>query len=303
MNPPSPSAAQPPPARPKIIGVAHIALWVSDVAQSRVFYKDFLGYEEPYQLNNPDGSLAMDFIKINDRQNVELYPGLKPGQDRLHHIAFYVEDAEAMRVYLGSRGVTVPDRVTRARIGTINVSVKDAEGHTVEFVQDQPDSWAARAKGKFLGVDPLSVRMTHVGFMVCNFSGTMKFYCDILGFTEFWRGAARTSDTVSWTNLRLPDSNDYIELMLHGEPPHPDNRGEEHHFCLEVPDIPAAMAWLERRPARPTYPRPIATRTGVNRKRQVNLYGPDGSRVELMEAQTIDGVPAPSSTLPLPTRT
>jgi lactoylglutathione lyase len=311
MNPASPARSQVPApassdskavARPKIIGVAHIGFYVSDVAQSRAFYKDFLGYGEPYQLENPDGSLALTFIKINEQQYVELYPGLQPKEDRLHHIAFYVDDAEAMRRYLASRGVAVPDRVQRARIGTTFISVKDPEGHDVEFVQAQPDSWAAREKGKFLSKDPLSVRMSHFGILVCEFEKSMAFYSDILGFTETWRGAMRDSETLSFTNLRLPDSNDYLEFMLFGEPPAPDQRGIEHHFCLEVPDIAQAMAWLEQRSARASYPHAITTKTGINRKRQVNLFDPDGTRVELMEAQTIDGIPAPSSTRPVPTR-
>jgi len=38
----------------------------------------------------------------------------------------------------------------------------------------------------------------------------------------------------------------------------------------------------------------------VNRKRQVNLFDPDGTRVELMEPVTIDGKPTPPSTAPPP---
>ena len=140
----------------------------------------------------------------------------------------------------------------------------------------------------------------NVGVLAGDYARFMKFYGEILGFTEFWRGASRTSETVSWTNLRLPDSNDYIEPMLYSELPDADHRGEEHHFCLEIPNVPAAHAWLEARSARSTYPRELNPRTGVNRKRQLNLYGPDGSRVEIMEASTVDGVPAPPSTMPLP---
>ena len=44
----------------------------------------------------------------------------------------------------------------------------------------------------------------------------------------------------------------------------------------------------------------IEAKVGVNRKRQVNLYDPDGTRVELMETNTIDGKPAPPSTAPPP---
>ena len=39
---------------------------------------------------------------------------------------------------------------------------------------------------------------------------------------------------------------------------------------------------------------------GVNGKRQVNLYDPDGTRVEMMEAMTADGKPVPPSMAPPP---
>ena len=81
-----PLAAQ---ERPKILGVAHIALNVSDIKQSRAFYKDFLGYGEPFQLDRDDGSLALTFIKVNDHQYIELFPGLEEGRDRLRHISVY----------------------------------------------------------------------------------------------------------------------------------------------------------------------------------------------------------------------
>jgi lactoylglutathione lyase len=128
----------------------------------------------------------------------------------------------------------------------------------------------------------------------------MEFYRDILGFEEIWRGAGRESATLSWVNMRVPDGSDYIEFMLYKEEPAPDRRGVQHHICLEVPDAAKAIERLEARPYRKTYERPIEVRTGVNRKRQVNLFDPDGTRVELMEANTVDGQPAPSSTLPPP---
>ena len=69
-------------------------------------------------------------------------------------------------------------------------------------------------------------------------------------------------------------------------------------MCLLVPDAVKAVAELDSRAARKAYARPIEVRTGINRKRQVNLFDPDGTRVELMEPETVDGKPAPPSTLP-----
>ena len=68
--------AQQPLARPLIIGVAHIAFQVSDIAKARDYYGGLLGYEEPFQIINPDRSLALTYFKVNDRQYIEIFPGL-----------------------------------------------------------------------------------------------------------------------------------------------------------------------------------------------------------------------------------
>jgi lactoylglutathione lyase len=127
----------------------------------------------------------------------------------------------------------------------------------------------------------------------------MKFYGDLLGFQEIWRGSGNDKE-LSWVNMRVPDGTDYIEFMLYKDLPAPDRRGSAHHICLEVPDMAGAVARLEARPARSAYARKLEIRVGRNRRRQCNLFDPDGTRVELMEPHTIDGQPAPPSTAPPP---
>lgn len=288
------------PTRPKLLGVAHMALAVSDIEKARVFYKDFMGFDEPYDLKNADGTLSLTFIKINDQQYIELFPGYKAGEDRLRHISFYTDNAEQLRQYLKTKGVTVPDKANKVRIGNTSFNVKDSEGHTVEFTQYEPTGWTIREQGKFIGKQRISARIMHLGIIIGDVPAAMGFYHDILGFNEFWRGNARNTDTVSWINMRLPDSPDYIEFMLYANLPAPDARTSQHHICLEVPDIEKALAQLEASPARKSYTRPLEIRTGVNQRRQLNLFDPDGSRIELMEPRTVDGKPAPSSTSPLP---
>src|SRR5438094_6208289 len=153
------------PQRPRILGVAHIALYVSDIEKSRAFYKDFLGFGEPFQLDNPNGSLSLTFIKVNDRQYIELFPGLKPGADRLNHISIQTDDAEAMRVYLGSRGVAVPAKTPKGRIRNSNFNVKDPDGHTVELVQYEPAGVTMREKGKVRTGERILERMMHLGII------------------------------------------------------------------------------------------------------------------------------------------
>jgi lactoylglutathione lyase len=285
--------------RPAITGLAHVALYVKDIEKSRAFYKDFLGYSEPFSLNNANGTLSLTFIKINDRQYIELFPETEPASDRLHHISIETTDAESMRRYLASRGVRVPERVPKGRTGNSNFNIKDPDGHTVEIVQYEPDGWSMREKGRFMTSDRISERMLHAGILVGNVDAAMKFYRDLLGFRETWRGS-RSGKTLDWINLRVPEGTDYIEFMLYSQLPPADRRGVQHHICLERTNLEASVKQIEARPARKQYDRPIEIRTGTNRRRQANLFDPDGTRVELMEPDTIDGVPVPSSSAPPP---
>jgi catechol 2,3-dioxygenase-like lactoylglutathione lyase family enzyme len=288
------------PARPRILGVAHIAVFVSDLEKARSFYRGLLGFDEPFTLPAADGAVDIAFVKINDRQWIELFNRPTTGEGQLNHIALYTDSADGMRDYLASRGVTVPDRVPKGRTGNKNFTVKDPDGHTVEIVEYLPDSWTGADTGKHLPDGRLSSRALHVGILSGSLDRSLAFYGDILGFQEFWRGNAVTSKTLSWVNIRVPDGSDYVELMLYDQLPPPANRGSAHHLCLEVPDVEKAVASLAARPLRSSYTRDVAIRTGVNRKRQVNLFDPDGTRIELMEPNTIDGKPTPSSTLPPP---
>jgi lactoylglutathione lyase len=281
--------------RPRILGLSHIALFVSDLQKSRAFYEDFLGYEEPYVLKREDGSERIVFIKINDNQYIELFAE-NPRQDgHLNHISFFTDSVQGMRDYLASRGVSVPDKVGKGRIGNLNFNITDPDGHTVEIVQYQPDSWTKREQGRFMPDSRISRQMAHAGVLVGALEPALKFYRDILGFREFWRGSSSGTE-LSWVNMRVPDGDDYLELMLYSEPPDAGQMGTKNHICLVTPDIKKAVAMLEAHPARKNYTKPIEIKIGKNGKRQVNLFDPDGTRIELMEPNTVDGKAVPSAT-------
>ena len=285
--------------RPRILGIAHVAFSVSDIEKARAFYEEFLGFAEPFSLKKADGSLDLAFVKINDRQYLELFPSLAAGADRLHHLALEVDNAERMRVYLATRGVKVPGRVPKGRIGNLNFNITDPDGHTVEIVEYAGDGWSMREKGNFIPDTRISRHLLHAGILVDRLEPAMHFYRDVLGFHEIWRGSS-DGKTLSWVNLMVPDGAEYIEFMLYRDLPAPDRRGVEHHICLEAPDSAAALARLNDRPYRQTYARSLEIRTGINRRRQLNLFDADGTRTELMEPVTVDGNPAAPSQAPPP---
>jgi catechol 2,3-dioxygenase-like lactoylglutathione lyase family enzyme len=287
------------PQRPHIVGISHFAVFAHDYEKSRSFYGGFLGFEEPYSLKNPDGSASMTFFKVNDHQYIELFPEHEANSDRLSHISLETDDIEALRVYLASKGVRVPDHASQARIGNLSFNIIDPAGHTVEMVQYMPAGKTVAAYGKYMSDTRISTHMTHVGLIVTQLDPEYKFYTGILGFKETWRGSS-SGTVLSWVNLKVPDGDDYIEFMLAKEEPDPTHRGSAHHLCLQVPDVAASVETLKARPYFKNYDHPIEMRVGINRKRQVNIFDPDGTRTELMEPNTIDGKAAPSSTAPPP---
>ncbi|HEY2587479.1 MAG TPA: VOC family protein [Tepidisphaeraceae bacterium] len=304
----APSAAMP--QRPRIAGLSHVALWVKDIDRSRAFFKDYLGFDEPYSLKDADGKLHLTFIKINDRQSIELFPynDKKPDNaDNLYHVAFETDDAAAMHDYLAANGVHGPGgkplakRGGTGKIGNMNFFVEDPDGHIIEIVQYMPDGWTRRDAGKHVPPTRVSTHMSHAGITVGDLAASMHFYRGILGFKEFWRGS-KDGTTLSWVNLRVPEGNDYLELMLYEKTPNPDRLHTLNHLCLEVPDVPKARATLAERPLPEGCKALAQPQIGRNQKRQLNCYDPDGTRVEIMEDHTVTGEPAPSATQLPPVR-
>jgi catechol 2,3-dioxygenase-like lactoylglutathione lyase family enzyme len=286
------------PQRPKIQGVAHIAFYVSDLAKARSFWTDFLGYQECFNLKRKgEDAVRIAFIKINDNQYIELFAEKPRAEQMLNHISVYTEDAERMRDYLAAKGVKVPEKVGKGQTGNKNYNITDPDGNIVEIVEYQPDSWTSREKGKFMPDTRIADHIAHVGVLIGALEPAMNFYHGILGFTEFWRGSS-SGKSLSWINMRVPDGQDYVEFMLYDAKPEPSARGTKNHLSLTVPDCEKAIEILKSRPAFKDYGRKLEMQVGKNRKRQVNIYDPDGSRVELMEADTVDGKPTPSSDAP-----
>jgi lactoylglutathione lyase len=264
--------------RPPIVGVSHIAFHVSDVSKARAFYGGLLGYEEVAGKASPDGRVR---FRINGRQYVEIVPGLVAGSDdRLDHVAFETTDLDALKAYLDEKGLK--SRVPAVEAGHRGLLVIDADGHSVEFVQGAPP-----AKPPVADARRISARLLHIGLTVREQDAADRFYKDVLGFSEIWRGG-RNDTVTDWINMKVPDGTDYLEYMLVGADPVDRVRlGSLHHVALLVPDIQTALETVR---ARPGGLDPKAVRTpqvGRNRRWQLNLFDPDGSRTELMEPFTM----------------
>jgi lactoylglutathione lyase len=287
--------------RPRITGISHVGYFVSDLPKAIAFWHDFLGYDESYDLTKKDSKdIRIAFIKINDHQHIELFnEAATHPPSMMSHLCFTVDDIEQMRRFLRSKGYDVkPGNGGKTRTGDYAFEIKDSDGMLVEFVQSLPDGLELKAAGKFLPETRISPRIYHIGYLVSDAEKTQDFY-KMLGFTETWRGGGNPKE-LSWINMKVPDGDDYIEMMLYRSLPAADKWGTKNHISLVVPDIEKSVAILQARPAYKAYGKELTIATGVNQKRQVNMYDPDGTRVEIMEPNTVTGKPTPSSTAPPP---
>jgi len=263
-------------ARPPITAVSHIALYAVDTAAAERFYTHDLGATKGA---DPENSKGVRYY-ISPSQFVEILPAPDAASaNRLDHVAFVTPDVKAMRAYLASRHWTVPPSVSEEGDGSQHFTVEDPEGRRVEFVQPSK-------KAPPVPADSLSAHIIHVGYIIADRAKEDRFFRDVLGFRPYWYGGMK-DDQASWISQQVPDGTDWLEYMVVGQGEKVDRRlaGILDHFALGVANIEAAYTALwngDRLDHQEELPK-----IGRDAKWQLNLYDPDGTRVELMELHAI----------------
>ena len=270
-------------SRPPIVGVAHIGLHTNDMDAERDFYGHQLGFGD-FSLDKPSGGLMLTYYKVNDHQYIEIFPDLKdPTADKLSHVAFETTDARKLRDYLASKEVKVPAEVKPGLDGNLSFTIKDPDGHTVEFVQYVPGSLHSKNFGKLMPDTRVSQRIIHVGFTVADRAASDRLFHDILGFELMWYGGM-TDNEIKWVDMRVPDGTDWLEYMLNVQNPSPKTLGVMNHLALGVDAIQPAYQTVLGRGAKPPEPPKI----GRDGKWQLNLYDHNATRAELMEFKPVE---------------
>src|SRR4051812_2050939 len=155
----------------------HVGFWVRDIAASRAFYKDFLGFEEPYVLNYPDGKLQMVVMKVNERQVIYLFTDatkILPNGDNLDHLGLETDNIEAVRAWLVAHDVKVGN-VNRGRIGDFLLGIRDPDGYPTEITQFAPEGQLLQHQGKSLGAGRVSSHLRSATLTVANLPASLRF--------------------------------------------------------------------------------------------------------------------------------
>lgn len=275
------AVAQAAPARPKITGISHMAVYTSDAAATDHFYTAVLGaVKEP----DPENQQGVRYA-LSATQFVEVLPlPSDAGVNRLDHTAWNTTNVEAMRRYLAAKGWKTPESVEHGSDGSRWFEVLDPEGNKVQFVQPGTEKVSAP--------DAIGHHMIHVGFMVHNRAKEDKFYRDLLGFRPYWFGGMHEGQ-IDWVSQQVPDGHDWLEYMMTpGTEGIPAGMTQQHlgvmdHFSIGEVSVPEAYKVLESG-HRLSGRHDAAPKIGRDGKYQFNLYDPDDIRIELMNFHATD---------------
>ena len=266
------SGAQDKPKRPRITGIDHVRLYVSNLDKSREFYFKYVGLAT--KATGDCRTAAYPCLPVNERQQIELQIAPSPvAQNWVAEIAYATDDVEQLRRYLLAHNVAVTP-ITQDPNNTRHFELRDPEGNPVAFVQ------RATSFGEWLtSGGQVGTRLLHAGFVVKDTAAENRFYLDLLGFRLYWYGGFK-DDGVDWYEIQVPDGDNWIEYMLNirADADHKE-LGVQNHFSLGVKDIHAAADQLHKNGLL-KFDGPEIGRDG---KWGLDAYDPDGTRVEVME--------------------
>lgn len=264
--------------RPRIVGIANIAVKVDNLDAARQFYSGVVGMAEAFQTRDAGVTGDLACFKVNDRQYVEVSPTLQSEtEDRLIRIGFETNDAIGLREYLASKGVKVQAGADKDANGNRSFEVTDPDGHRVQFVEYLPDSIHSRNFGKYLSDKRISDHILHVGVRVVDPAKADGFYKDILGFRLQWKGG-RTGDRPEWISMMVPNGFDWVEYMVAETTPSPRELGVLNHYALDTLDVQKVYRTVTERGYKPSSEPAIA----VDGRWLLQLYDRNYTRTEIM---------------------
>jgi catechol 2,3-dioxygenase-like lactoylglutathione lyase family enzyme len=260
--------------RPPITGVSHICMYASNVAATEHFFVFNIGAAKA---PDPENSAGQRYY-VSATQFIEVLP-LPQGKTAtlLDHVAFITTDAEGLRNYFVAYNAA-PGELQTGRDGSRWFKVNDPEGNIIEFVQYSGQQPVLPA------YNPVGSHLIHVGFVTSSYESEDYFFKGLLGFRPYWYGSSAPG-AISWMMQQVPDGTDWMEYMLSsGAPgtPHPQQAlGGSNHVSIGVMDMAATAATLKKDNRLGVGSN--GPKVGPDGKWQLNLFDPDGNRIEIME--------------------
>jgi catechol 2,3-dioxygenase-like lactoylglutathione lyase family enzyme len=193
-----------------LTGIAHVALRVNDLQKSREFYHT-LGFEQAFDFTDA-GKTSVAYIKVNDRQFIELIPRTDDSQaGGILHTCFETADIESLHKAYLERGLQ-PTDVQKGRAGNILFSIHGPDGQLLEYTQYLAGSLHSLDHGKHLGERRASDHLLEATTPVRDITAERAFYTSKLAFKEV---SSRAIDKIDGPEFSIAgNSGDRIALQV-----------------------------------------------------------------------------------------
>jgi catechol 2,3-dioxygenase-like lactoylglutathione lyase family enzyme len=263
--------------RPKIGSIGLVMVKAQDEAKSEEFYHRLARILLSQELDLRSQGLPILPVESYFPIGSSKAEG-KTGENLLGQVGFVTDNAEVLREWIRKNGYPVGD--LKAKFHMRSFSMTDPAGLTISFSEFRNKT----ARGDVTPNGTSGIRLIHAGWVVRNRATMDKFYKDVLGFRVYWHGGMKDGDT-DWVDMQVPDGTDWVEFMLN-VPENADKQtlGAVNHVAIGVPDVRMAAKALESHGMKLRE----LPQIGRDGKWQLNLYDPDGTRVELMEFTPVE---------------
>jgi catechol 2,3-dioxygenase-like lactoylglutathione lyase family enzyme len=274
------STAAAPTQTPPFNGIAHIAIRVQNIAASLAFYNK-LGYQQAFANTGRDGSVSQSFLKLNDKQFIELYPASTPNpasaqsSSSFLHLCLEASDINATHDFYVAEGLA-PISVRTAAAGNLLFTLKGPQqpafAQNIEYTQYMPTSRHTLDIGQHIGPDRVADKMTVVALAMQDPAAARDFYLTKLGFT-----ASKSNPML----LNLPGTSGQMVEIVPADP-----LGSSSSIVLTTPSLDKAAAQLTRQQV--AFKRATSTTTDANGKTRseemITVTDPDGNILRIVAA-------------------
>lgn len=206
-----------------LTGIAHAAFRVTDIARTSDFYQR-LGFVQAFAFSK-DGKTSQAFIKINDRQFIELYPlTARDSSAGFMHLCFEASDLVSLNAAYRERGLT-PIKVQKAHAGNLLFTMVGPEDQNIEYTQYLPGSLHSQDQANHLGKHRISKRLLAIAIAMHDPAAARTFYTEKLSFIPSTTGdssplllpgsSGESIEIKSFDNHALPDMLFHVDHVRH----------------------------------------------------------------------------------------
>jgi catechol 2,3-dioxygenase-like lactoylglutathione lyase family enzyme len=273
-----------------LVGIA-----VSDYPKSQAFYERVMGFPVAFKFSSADGTRTNMFFQMSRHSFLEMQQATADVPPGVTHAHFVVDDLTATLARLRQAGLAAPapnsqpaNAVSAAgysqNIFVKNANVYDPDGNRLELNEIVPESLMKKAADSWTAAqDARGLALNVVGVAARDLPTSTRFYQNVLGFrVGFTFGPA---DPLRTNTYYQPSRDTFLEL----QPASATLAAGMTHFHLLTRDLDATIARLRQAgltAAAGNAPGTIGQTVGVSpgaRVKNVNVYDPDGTRLELNE--------------------